>query len=145
MQDTALEDIDRIEVIRGPGASLWGANAVNGVINIITKSAKDTQGGMVSAIAGNQDRAITTGRYGGMVGDDVYYRAYAKYLDRDEERTLAGSGAHDPQQAYRSGFRSDWNRNGGKDSFTVQGDAVRNDDSQYRITPPNAGSAESRR
>ncbi len=137
VQDTALEDIDRIEVIRGPGASLWGANAVNGVINIITKSAKDTQGGLVSAIAGNQDRAITTGRYGGMIGDDVYYRAYAKYLNRDEERTLTGAGAHDPQQAYRSGFRSDWQGNAGKDAFTLQGDMMSNGDSQYRIAPPD--------
>lgn len=137
VQDTALEDIDRIEVIRGPGAALYGANAVNGVINIITKSAKDTQGGMVSAIAGNQDRAITTGRYGGVVGDDIYYRAYAKYLDRNDEQTLASHDAHDGQQAYRSGFRSDWNSNGGKDSFTFQGDAVSNGDSQYRIAPPD--------
>jgi iron complex outermembrane receptor protein len=137
VQDTVLEDIDRIEVIRGPGATLYGANAVNGVINIITKSAKDTQGGLVSAIAGNQDRAITTGRYGGVVGDDVYYRAYAKYLDRGEETTLAGHDAHDPQQAYRSGFRSDWNGNGGKDSFTLQGDAVSNGDGQLRVSPAN--------
>jgi len=132
VQDTVLEDIDRIEVIRGPGASLWGANAVNGVINIITKSAKDTQGGLVSAIAGNQDKAITTGRYGGKAAGDIYYRVYAKYLNRDEERTLAGAGAQDPQQAYRSGFRSDWETGGGTDSFTVQGDMVRNDAAQIR-------------
>lgn len=136
VQDTALEDIERIEVIRGPGASLWGANAVNGVINIITKSARDTQGGMISAIAGNQDRAITTGRYGGTV-DGIAYRAYVKYLDRDEERSLAEDGAHDPQQAYRTGFRSDWDADGGKDTFTLQGDAVHNETSQRRVPPPN--------
>lgn len=135
VQDTALEDIERIEVIRGPGATLWGANAVNGVINIITKNAKDTQGALISAVAGNQDRAITTGRYGGKIGDNIYYRAYAKYLNRDEERLENGLGAHDPQQAYRTGFRSDWKGNGDKDSFTVQGDMVRSDDGQYRISP----------
>jgi iron complex outermembrane receptor protein len=135
VQDTALEDIERIEVIRGPGASLWGANAVNGVINIITKNAKDTQGTLVSAIAGNQDRAIATGRYGGKAGENIYYRAYAKYLNRDEERLENGLGANDPQQAYRTGFRSDWKGSDNKDSFTVQGDMVRNDDSQYRISP----------
>ena len=135
VQDTVLEDIERIEVVRGPGGTLWGANAVNGVINIITKHAKDTQGGMVSAIVGNQDRAITTGRYGGVVGDNIYYRAYGKFLNRDEERTLSNVGSNDAQQAYRSGFRSDWTGSNGKDSFTVQGDAVRNDDSQFRISP----------
>jgi iron complex outermembrane receptor protein len=134
MQDTALEDIERIEVIRGPGGTLWGANAVNGVINIITKNAKDTQGGLVSAIAGNQDRAITTARYGGTFGSDVHYRAYAKYLNRDEERTVTDLGALDPQQAYRSGFRSDWHANG-NDAFTLQGDVVKNDDAQIRIDP----------
>jgi iron complex outermembrane receptor protein len=74
VQDTVLEDIERIEVVRGPGASLWGANAVNGVINILTKKAQDTQGGLASAITGNQDRAITTGRYGGKWDDKIYYR-----------------------------------------------------------------------
>lgn len=134
MQDTALEDIERIEVIRGPGATLWGANAVNGVINIITKHAKDTQGTLVSAVAGNQDRAITTGRYGGKLDEHVYYRAYAKVLNRDEERTLAYSGARDQQQAYRTGFRSDWQGSDNEDTFTLQGDMARNDDGQFRVS-----------
>jgi len=134
VQDTVLEDIERIEVIRGPGASLWGANAVNGVINIITKSAKDTQGGMVSALVGNQDRAITSGRFGGKIGSG-YYRAYAKYVNRNEQRNLQSGSAHDPQQLYRTGFRSDWEQNDGKDSFTLQGNALKNENAQIRNSP----------
>jgi iron complex outermembrane receptor protein len=69
VQDTLLEDVERIEVIRGPGASLWGANAVNGVINIITKSAADTQGGLLTAGAGSEARGFGGFRYGGQAGD----------------------------------------------------------------------------
>ncbi len=96
IQDAVLEDIDRIEVIRGPGASLWGANAVNGVINIITKKAGDTQGALASATGGNQD-GVAEERYGGKLGDNGYYRVYAKYLTtRGDEQTLpAATDAHD--------------------------------------------------
>ena len=107
VQDTALEDIERIEVIRGPGASLWGANAVNGVINIITKRAADTQGLLVSAIAGDQERAIFTARYGGSAGDNVHWRVYGKYLDRAPQQTLTGVSAQDEWTAWRGGFRVD--------------------------------------
>src|SRR5262245_51490816 len=68
-QDTLLEDIDRIEVIRGPGAALWGANAVNGVINIITKTAENTQGGLITTRAGDRDRFLSAARYGGRIGN----------------------------------------------------------------------------
>src|SRR5882757_7680356 len=78
VQDVMLEDIDRIEVIRGPGATLWGANAVNGVINIISKRAKDTQSTLVTAGAGSEERASGSARYGGTIGDSTYYRAYTK-------------------------------------------------------------------
>src|SRR6266850_2685686 len=83
VQDTLLEDVDRIEVIRGPGATLWGANAVNGVINIITKHAKDTHGLFATAGGGNEERVFGGVRYGGKVGEHLYYRAYAKGFDRD--------------------------------------------------------------
>src|ERR1700693_4730263 len=79
VQDVMLEDIDRIEVIRGPGATLWGANAVNGVINIITKKAKATQGGLVTAGGGNPQLTSDSVRYGSKVGDKGYVRAYGKY------------------------------------------------------------------
>ena len=80
VQDTMLEDIARIEVIRGPGAALWGANAVNGVINIITKHSADTQGGLLSTGFGSEEKAFAAYRYGGELGDDGYYRAFFKTL-----------------------------------------------------------------
>ncbi|MCA9477403.1 MAG: TonB-dependent receptor, partial [Nitrospira sp.] len=91
-QDTMLEDIDRIEVIRGPGASLWGVNAVNGVINIITKRAQDTQGFLASGIAGNEEGIVSI-RQGGTHGSDLHYRLFAKYLNRDT--SFHAGGAHD--------------------------------------------------
>src|SRR5712671_5528396 len=81
VEDVPLEDIERIEVIRGPGATLWGANAVNGVINIITKPAKDTQSALVTAGAGTEERGSGGVRYGNKIGDNTYYRAYGKYFD----------------------------------------------------------------
>src|SRR5215813_2077246 len=80
IQDVPLEDIDRIEVIRGPGATLWGANAVNGVINIITKDASSTQNGIITADAGNELKASGGARFGGKLGNSTYYRAYSKYF-----------------------------------------------------------------
>src|SRR5437762_3935859 len=80
VQDVMLEDVDRIEVIRGPGATLWGANAVNGVINIITKKAKDTQSALVTAGAGTEERASGSARYGGTIGKPAY-RVYGKYFN----------------------------------------------------------------
>jgi len=81
VQDVMLEDVDRIEVIRGPGATLWGANAVDGVINVITKKAKATQSAVVTAGAGTEERAAGGVRYGSKLGDNTYYRAYTKYFD----------------------------------------------------------------
>src|ERR1700730_9053361 len=72
--DVPLDDIERIEVIRGPGATVWGANAVNGVINVITKSTTDTQGALVTAGAGTEDQAFGTAQYGGKIGEDASYR-----------------------------------------------------------------------
>jgi iron complex outermembrane receptor protein len=136
IQDVMLEDVDRIEVIRGPGASLWGANAVNGVINIITKKAQDTQGNLVSLSAGNQERAIAEERFGGKLGDSGYYRIYGKYFNRDSEKTITGMDANDGQTMGHGGFRADWkNETSGRDDFTVEGDAYHSDASQYRKMP----------
>lgn len=82
VQDMMMEDIDHIEVVRGPGETLWGANAMNGVINIITKNAADTQGWLVSGGGGNQDTAFGEARYGGRIGDNAYYRVYGSYRAR---------------------------------------------------------------
>ena len=84
MQNTMLEDIDRIEVIRGPGGTLWGANAVNGVINIITKRSSDTQGGLVRMGVGNQERVQGAARYGWQLNDSTDGRIYLTYNDRDK-------------------------------------------------------------
>jgi iron complex outermembrane recepter protein len=121
VQDVVLEDVDRIEVIRGPGATLWGANAVDGVINIITKSAKATQGGLVSAGAGSQEATAETVRFGAKVKDSTYYRVYGKYYDWYPSIDTAGATASDGWHALRGGFRVDSNVTT-RDSVTVQGD-----------------------
>src|SRR5204863_1802730 len=120
-QDTLLEDIDRIEVIRGPAGTLWGANAVNGVINIITKSAKETQGGLATAGGGNEERGFASLRYGGKLGQDLYFRVFGKYFNRDESAGAFGVNAHDGWQVGRGGFRADWLPAAG-DSVTVLGE-----------------------
>lgn len=134
VQDTPLRDVERIEVIRGPGATLWGANAVNGVINIITKSAKDTQGGMVSQSVGNQENSLTNVRYGGKVGDSAYARVYAMNDDRNEFRTTTGGGAQDMWNKTQGGFRMDGD-DGESTSYTLQGDIYHAGES-YPMTVP---------
>src|SRR3989440_12311208 len=91
VQDVMLEDVDRIEVIRGPGATLWGANAVNGVINIITKKASNTQKGIITADAGNELQASGGARFGGKIGNSTYYRAYSKYFKWNPSTDAAGN------------------------------------------------------
>ena len=107
VQDTLLEDVDRIEVIRGPGGSIWGANAVNGVINIITKSAAVTQGGLVVAGAGTEEKGFGSFRYGGTFHEDIHYRFFGKYFDRDESVFSDGDSAADGWDFLRGGFRMD--------------------------------------
>ena len=120
-QDTLLEDIDRIEVISGPGATMWGANAVNGVINIITKSARDTRGIIGTAGGGTEERFLTGFRYGGNKGEDVNFRVYAKYFDRGDSLLETGGSGGDAWHWVQAGGRLDWT-SGSRDAFTVQGD-----------------------
>ena len=139
IQDTVMEDIDRIEVIRGPGAALWGANAVNGVINIITKKAQQTQGWELVALGGNEEQSASA-RYGGKYGENVYYRVYGKFFNRgdlgDVGRSSDSSDANDAQvsdnwRSGRGGFRIDAGPGQGsaagvQDTFTLQGEAYAN-------------------
>ena len=121
-QDVVLEDVERIEVIRGPGGTLWGANAVNGVINIITKNAADTQGNMVSVTAGNEVKGIGSVRHGGKFRNGADYRIYAKYNSYDEGYNA--DGAHDDWRSGQIGFRTDWVKTD-RDDITLQGDYYR--------------------
>jgi iron complex outermembrane receptor protein len=123
VQDTLLEDVDRIEVIRGPGGTLWGANAVNGIVNIIMKHAIETQGTLVSAGAGPADGSQAAMRYGGSIGRYGNYRVYGKSFDRPD--SVAGaSPSHDSWTFGRAGFRADWVSRRG-DNFMAQGDMYR--------------------
>jgi iron complex outermembrane receptor protein len=120
-QHVLLDDIDRIEVVSGPGGTLWGANAVNGVINIITRSAEDTQGGQVTLGAGSSLEKYGAARYGGAINPDLFYRVYAQGFDGDATERGPGSGGDD-WNFTQSGFRADYRRSA-SDSVTVQGDA----------------------
>jgi iron complex outermembrane receptor protein len=120
-QDVPLEDIDRIEVIRGPGATLWGANAVNGVINILTKKAADTQGGLVTGGGGSDARAFGTVRYGGTIHGNTSYRVFTKYVNQGSLPQLDGRRGDDLWHRIHGGFRSDTNISS-NDSLTFQGD-----------------------
>jgi iron complex outermembrane receptor protein len=120
-QDLVLEDLDRIEVIRGPGATLWGANAVNGVINIITKSARETQGGLISTTGGTEDQPSVSARWGGQLSSNVYYRVYAKYFNREGFDDAQGRGMSDDWRMARGGVRLDWEASE-QNTFTLLGD-----------------------
>jgi iron complex outermembrane receptor protein len=119
-QDVMLEDVDRIEVISGPGGTVWGANAVNGVINVITRSAQDTQGILLSGGAGSREKNGAL-RYGGQMGNGGYYRVYGKYSDNDDTRNSKGTALAEGWRRDQTGFRADWG--GRADNGTLQGDA----------------------
>lgn len=134
VQDVVLEDIERIEVIRGPGAVSWGENAVNGVINILTKKSADTQGGLISGGGGKEEQGFGTIRYGGKVGENTSYRVYTKYFNRDNFRESPIPGeqhgsAEDDWDMFRGGFRLDSTLSP-KDAVTFQGDIYNGNTSQ---------------
>ncbi len=119
MQDVFMDDVERIEVISGPGATLWGANAMNGVINIITRKAEDSRGTLVRVDAGAEEQAAGL-RHGGAIGSQGDYRVYAKWFDRGATEFADGTDAGDDWNKLQAGFRLDFA--GGNDTFTLQGD-----------------------
>jgi len=122
--DLPFEDIDRIEVIRGPGASVWATSAVNGVINIITKTASDTPGAIVVAGGGTVDQGFGTVQYGGKIGNSTCYRAFSKYFNQDHFPDSGGQSGGDGWNLARAGFRAD-SVLSPKDDLTFEGDIYR--------------------
>jgi iron complex outermembrane receptor protein len=133
-QDLVLDDIDRIEVIRGPGAALWGSNAVNGIINIITKKAQDTRGVLVKDGAGSEEKTVLNARVGGDIGPRIHYRFYTKYFDRDASKYKDGGRAADGWNVMRGGFRMDGDLDADS-RFTLQGDVYGGDVGQTLYLP----------
>jgi iron complex outermembrane receptor protein len=126
--DVLLEDVERIEIVRGPGATLWGANAVNGVINIVTRTASQSQGTDLVAEAGRIDQQ-TAARYGGHLSDSAAFRIYGKYLHRNALETADGQSAGDTAHIERAGFRLDWTLPA-RNALSFQGDLYDNAEQQ---------------
>src|SRR5213596_1024324 len=133
VQEIPLANIDRIEVISGPGATLWGANAVNGVINVITKGAEETQGLLLSGGGGIEQRGFGTVRFGGALGSRVHYRIHGRGFGRDATALPSGQDAADAWHLGQGGFRMDWDASN-VNRVTLQGDLY-----DGRIGQPNAG------
>ena len=133
VQDVLLEDVERIEVIRGPGATVWGANAVNGVINIITKDSKDTQGVYVESGGGSFEKEFTSARYGGRIGENATYRMYGKWFERGDGFSPDGN-AFDASGQARGGMKVDWTPST-DDHVTLQGDCYNGYSGQFDVQP----------
>ena len=126
-QNYLLEDVDRIEIISGPGGTLWGANAVNGVINIVTRTASETHGQYLEVGTGSQLDGAAAARYGGQIAPGIHFRVYGMYFDRDAEVLSTGASAHDEWDQRQGGFRVDAAASP-NDTLTVQGDTYGGDE-----------------
>ncbi len=133
VQNVPLETIDRIEIIRGPAGTLWGANAVSGVINIITKPAEETQEGRQETLIGNRE-SMTSLRYGGEIADRGHWRAYGMFQQWDEAFNMRGQGIGDDWKVAQGGFRADYQLSA-KDSLSAQGDYYEGDENFQRAIP----------
>jgi iron complex outermembrane receptor protein len=120
-QEVMLEDVERIEVIRGPGGTLWGPNAINGIINVITKDAKETQGTLLVGGGGSEERGFGKVRYGDKINENTYYRVYAEYFDRAGSTLRNGDSGRDSWQSAQGGFRIDGDPTQ-RDEWTLLGD-----------------------
>jgi iron complex outermembrane receptor protein len=136
-QDVMMEDIDHIEVIRGPGAALWGANAVNGVINIITKSSSQTQGALLNAGGGTKEQGFGSFRYGTKFGEDTTARAYVKGFNRGQNTLQTGGGAGDDWNKVQGGFRMD-SKLSTQDELKFQGDIYQANANEFAYYPQAA-------
>ncbi|HEU5070316.1 MAG TPA: TonB-dependent receptor [Verrucomicrobiae bacterium] len=146
-QDVMLEDLDRIEVVRGPGGTIWGANAVNGVINVVRKPARETQGLLLTGGGGSQHTAAAGVRYGVQLAEHTFLRVYGKYDAWDNLQAPDGSDANDAWWKEQGGFRLDWEPTE-QNRFTVQGDLLGLEQDQtvpqVSVTPPYNTSLDSK-
>jgi iron complex outermembrane receptor protein len=143
VQDVPLEDIERIEVIRGPGATVWGANAVNGVINIVTRAAAETKGGLLTAGGGTEGRAFATAQFGDTLHSNTDYRLFARYLNQGSLPAFSGGSGDDDWHLLHGGFRVD-SRLSSDDNLTVEGDLYAGGEGAviihvFSINPPLIG------
>lgn len=139
-RDVMIEDLERIEIIRGPGGTLWGSNAVNGVINIITKKAQDTQGGLLTGGAGNQEQYFGSGRYGAQLGDNAFYRLYMKGFSQDALEDGDGFNPTEDRDQVQGGGRLDWQS--GNDNLSLISNGYRGSAAQsftVRTNDPTPG------
>ena len=131
VQDVMLQDVERIEVISGPGGTLWGVNAVNGVINVITRASRDTQGGLLAGAVGNQGNDASA-RFGGKLADSSdesgHYRIYARHFNRTHTQQANGVDVDDAGQMSQAGFRADWD--GARSQLMVEGQLYTGDHGQ---------------
>lgn len=133
--DVPMADIERIEVVRGPGGALWGANAVNGIVNIITKSAAETQGTLAALTVGNEDRLIGYVRHGGKTATGSW-RAWAKFTDRDATQSSSGGEGEDDWNQLHLGARQDFAPSE-RDAWTLSGEAYRGEiHNQFDVSQP---------